>query len=113
MEERLKNNDIVTYCARIKDDKPTTAYFFQIINMNARDALSGERMVVFRAVFNSYNMPREITMAGKEVTAQSIFTLPYEQFVAKADKEKYPDTVQEYAFENIKVSSEKENGGIW
>lgn len=57
---------------------------YQILAV-ATHAETGEQMVVYQALYGDYG----------------VWVRPLERFVEKVDKERYPDTLQEYRFEKV------------
>lgn len=56
---------------------------FYIVEDVAIHSETGEKYVVYRALYGTYEC----------------YIRPYEMFLSKVDKEKYPDVEQEYRFE--------------
>ena len=52
---------------------------------------TGEKMVVYKALYKDEN--------GKRLT----FVRPYDMFIEKVDKDKYPQATQEYRLEIVEV----------
>ena len=55
----------------------------QVINI-AKHTETGEMLVIYR-----------------EVSKDTIYARPYDMFTSKVDKEKYPEVLQEYRFEDL------------
>ena len=64
---------------------------YQIICM-ARDADTGEDIVVYQALYGDY----------------ACYTRPLSQFLSETDREKYPDAAQTQRFQEISAPEEKE-----
>ena len=55
----------------------------------ATNSETGEKMVIYRALYDDF----------------SLYVRPYEMFIERTDKEKYPLVNQEYRFELIDIES--------
>lgn len=90
MQERIKSGDIVKHFKRsqaIKDIDNTDdmVYLYEIISTNVNHTETGERLVVYRALYGD----------------KKLYARPYDMFMSEVDKEKYPDATQKYRFETI------------
>ncbi len=88
-ERTIHTGDIVQHFKRetlteeeIKENK----YLYKIIGF-AEHTETGEKLVVYQALYGDFGM----------------YARPYEMFMGKVDKEKYPDIKQEYRFERIEM----------
>lgn len=86
--ERLKPGDIVRHFKRETVDENTTIYLYRIINI-AIHSETKEKMVVYQGLYDSF----------------SWYVRPYDMFVSKVDKEKYPDIKQIYRFEKTSLTT--------
>lgn len=90
MTERIKSGDIVKHFKRsqaIKDinNPDDTVYLYEVISTNVNHTETGERLVVYRALYGD----------------KKLYARPYDMFMSEVDKEKYPDVAQKYRFETI------------
>lgn len=81
-EREFKAGDIVRHFKRELVDAATQEYLYEIITF-AHHTETDEQLVVYRALY-----------APCKVCAR-----PYDMFMSKVDREKYPDIKQEYRFE--------------
>ncbi|MBP5609552.1 MAG: DUF1653 domain-containing protein [Lachnospiraceae bacterium] len=77
--------DIVKHFKRellSEEESSTNKYLYQIIG-TAEHTETGEELMLYQALYGDFR----------------IYARPYEMFMEKVDREKYPDTRQEYRFE--------------
>lgn len=79
----FKSGDIVQHFKRLYINNPTTDYLYEIISTNAHHTETDEKLIVYKALY------------GEHI----VCCRPYEMFMSKVDKIKYPDAKQEYRFE--------------
>ena len=90
MREDFKKGDIVKHFKRelIPDlRREDTEYLYKVIGIGTHTETK-EKVVIYQAMYTS-----------KYVTCGDIFVRPYDMFMSRVDKEKYPDIKQEYRFE--------------
>lgn len=90
MTERIKSGDIVKHFKRAQaiqdvDNPNDTVYLYEVISTNVNHTETGERLVVYRALYGD----------------KKLYARPYDMFMSEVDKEKYPDIAQKYRFETI------------
>ena len=88
MSDRILNpGDIVQHFKRetlSKNDKEKNIYLYKIIGI-AEHTETKEKVVVYQSLYGDFGM----------------YVRPYDMFVGKVDKQKYPDIKQEYRFEKV------------
>ena len=90
MNHNLTPGDIVQHFKRqYIQDKSTSTYLYQIVAF-AKHSETQEPMVVYKALYGE----------------QGTWVRPYDMFMEKVDKEKYPDSQQEYRFERVNDTGE-------
>jgi len=85
---RLRVGDIVRHFKRetlSEDDLLRNVYLYKIIGF-AEHTETGESMVVYQALYGDFGL----------------YVRPYDMFMGKVDRDKYPDIKQEYRFETVK-----------
>ena len=89
MSDRILNpGDIVQHFKREtlpKNDKEKNIYLYKIIGI-AEHTETKEKVVVYQSLYGDFGM----------------YVRPYDMFIGKVDKQKYPDIKQEYRFEKVK-----------
>lgn len=89
IQERIKSGDIVKHFKRaqtIQDiDNNNTVYLYEVISTNVNHTETGERLVVYRALYGD----------------KKLYARPYDMFMSEVDRIKYPDVTQKYRFETI------------
>lgn len=89
----LKVNDIVQHFKRetlSPEDRAKNFYLYRVLNV-AEHTETKEKLVIYQALYSD---------PAKNIHFD-VFARPYDMFVSKVDKEKYPDIQQEYRFETI------------
>lgn len=97
MEERLRKLDYVQNFKRESVLNPGTKYLYQILDV-AYHSETLEKLIIYKALYPPYDT----------------WARPYDMFMSKVDREKYPEIQQVYRFEKIeesqvKVSQKKES----
>ena len=72
------------YATLSKKDKDKNIYLYKIIGI-AKHTETKEMVVVYQSLYGDFGM----------------YVRPYEMFIGKVDKEKYPDIKQVYRFEKV------------
>ena len=85
-ERQFLIGDIVKHFKRENVDPKTSEYLYRIVAF-AHHSETDEELVVYQALYSPYK-----TCAR-----------PYDMFMSKVDREKYPDVIQEYRFEKVKL----------
>ena len=86
--ERLRVGNIVRHFKRetlSEEERLRNVYLYKIIGF-AEYTETGERMVVYQALYGDFGL----------------YVRPYDMFMGKVDRDKYPDIKQEYRFEAVK-----------
>lgn len=82
MKRRLNAGDVVVHFKKQDSDHDNTKYIYKIIDF-ARHTENGESLVIYQAMYPPFK----------------VWARPYDMFMSKVDKIKYPDADQEYRFE--------------
>lgn len=88
MNDRLNVGDIVKHFKRETLGQPGNIYLYKILAI-ATHTESKERLVIYQALYENDAMK----------THFDIYARPYNMFMGKVDKKKYPSITQEYRFE--------------
>ena len=86
-DQRLHAGDIVQHFKRetlSKKDREKNIYLYKIIGI-AKHTETKEMDVVYQSLYGDFGM----------------YVRPYDMFIGKVDKEKYPDIKQVYRFEKV------------
>ena len=87
MEQRdLAVGDIVRHFKREWVSENTSEYLYKILAF-ASHTETGEKLVIYQGMYSPFK----------------ICARPYDMFMSRVDKKKYPDIKQEYRFEKIQV----------
>lgn len=89
--ERLKVGDIVQHFKRETLNQPMNLYLYKILSI-ATHTESKEKLVIYQALYENDSMNVHF----------GIYARPYNMFMSKVDKKKYPNIKQEYRFEVYK-----------
>lgn len=81
-DSRIKVGDIVKHFKREWVDASTSEYLYKVLAF-ASHTETGERLVIYQGMYAPFK----------------ICARPYDMFMSKVDKEKYPDIKQEFRFE--------------
>lgn len=92
-EERLKNGDFVKHFKRELNNVEisSSSFIYIIVDMNARDADTNKRKVVYRAMYDD----------------KQLWIRDYDDFISEVDKMKYSDVKQMYRFEKLTKEEEE------
>lgn len=82
----LAVGDIVRHFKREWVSENTSEYLYKILAF-ASHTETGEKLVIYQGMYSPFK----------------ICARPYDMFMSKVDKKKYPDIKQEYRFEKIQV----------
>ena len=91
--DRLQKGDIVKhfkYDDLSKENKDKNKYLYIILDI-ATHTETEEKLVVYQALYRD-------SCFGQDF---GVYARPYEMFMGKVDKEKYPNVKQEYRFEKV------------
>ena len=84
---RLKVGDIVKHFKNeLENDK--SLYIYKILAF-AKHTETGEKLVIYQALYSN----------PKTSINYDIYARPYDMFMSKVDRQKYPNVKQEYRFE--------------
>ena len=83
--EIFRPGDIVQHFKREWEHDDPNQYLYQIIG-TAEHTETGERMMVYQALYGDF----------------CLYVRPYDMFMSRVDRSKYPEIRQEYRFERIK-----------
>lgn len=86
MERKLCTGDIVQHFKREGVSRDTSEYLYKILAI-AEHTETGEKLVIYQALYAPFK----------------IYARPYTMFMSKVDREKYPDSKQEYRFEKVEI----------
>lgn len=88
-EDRICAGDVVVHFKReTVSNKNSTLYLYRVLDTNAKHTETGERCVVYKAL---YKNPGE--------SDYRTYIRPYDMFMSEVDHEKYPNIKQKYRLE--------------
>ena len=93
MERNLNKGDIVRhfkYETLTEEEKRQNIYTYRILEI-AYHTETKEKLVIYQALYSNACMGIDF----------GIYARPYDMFMSKVDKEKYPNIKQEYRFEKV------------
>lgn len=89
--DRLEKGDVVKHFKReTVSDQNSMDYLYIIIDI-ATHTETKEKLVIYRALYKNEEMG----------VNYGTYARPYDMFMSKVDKDKYPDIKQEYRFEKF------------
>ena len=91
--ERLNKGDIIKhfkYETLTDEQKAQNIYVYRILEI-AYHTETKEKLVVYQALYSNACMGIDF----------GVYARPYDMFMSKVDKEKYPNIKQEYRFEKL------------
>ena len=91
---RLRPGDIVEHFKRGMLECPGERYLYEILSW-ARHSETDERYVVYRALYGT----------------REVYVRPYDMFMSRVDREKYPEARQEFRFELAGPELQERLGG--
>ena len=89
-DNRIRVGDEVRHFKREYVSPETSEYLYRVLAF-ARHTETDEELVIYQAMYPPFK-----TCAR-----------PYEMFMSRVDREKYPDAAQEYRFEVVKSSDDR------
>ena len=89
-DNRIRVGDVVRHFKREYVSPETSEYLYRVLAF-ARHTETDEELVIYQAMYPPFK-----TCAR-----------PYEMFMNRVDREKYPDAAQEYRFEVVKSSDDR------
>ena len=95
-DRRLHAGDIVRHFKRetlTQAEKDKNIYLYKIIGL-ARHTETKEMVVVYQSLYGEFEM----------------YVRPYDMFIGKVDKEKYPEIRQTYRFEKVEGKDAGQDG---
>ena len=84
-DRRLHAGDVVKHFKRetlSDEDRKSNVYLYKIVGL-AKHSETKEMLVIYQSLYGDFTM----------------YARPYDMFMSKVDKEKYPEIIQEYRFE--------------
>lgn len=92
VEHILNNGDFVKHFKRELFDVPAESlqYVYLIFDMDAEDTTTGERKVVYRALYGD----------------KKVYVRDYDEFMSETDTNKYPEAKQKFRFEKLTSAEE-------
>lgn len=89
-KNRIRVGDVVRHFKREYVSPESSDYLYRVLAF-ARHTETDEELVIYQAMYPPFK-----TCAR-----------PYEMFMSRVDREKYPDAAQEYRFEVVKGSDDR------
>ncbi|MCR5291542.1 MAG: DUF1653 domain-containing protein [Eubacterium sp.] len=88
-DRRLHAGDIVQHFKReliSEEERRSNEYLYKIVGL-AKHSETREMLVIYQSLYGDFMM----------------YARPYDMFIGKVDKKKYPEVKQVYRFEKVKV----------